>query len=219
MEDYLEVIFSLEIHGHEATVTELAERLKVTKGTVVSAVKKLVEADMLDHEPYGAVALTETGRERALSVYRRHTHLYFLFTELLGFGKDKAWDLACIMEHEMDDETDGRLLALTDFFCRAQREGATWLKELQSEMDDPSRLPCPLVTLKPGMKGIINRVTSEGSLRKRLLEMGLVPGSEIEMVKSSPLGDPIEFETRGMNIALRRSEAATVWVRRKKEDE
>ncbi|MDD2379406.1 DtxR family transcriptional regulator [Aminobacterium colombiense] len=219
MEDYLEEIFALEMHGDEATVTLLSERLDVTKGTVVSAIKKLVEADMLDHERYGSVALTEKGREQALNIYRRHAHLSFLFTEILGFDKEKAQNLACIMEHEMDSETDGRLFALTDYFCQALREGAAWFKELRVEMDDPSRLPTPLVALKPGMKGIVNRVTSNGLLRKRLMEMGLVPGTEITFLKTSPLGDPLEFEIGGRNLALRRSEAATVWVRRKKENE
>ncbi|WP_448807968.1 metal-dependent transcriptional regulator [Aminobacterium mobile] len=219
IEDYLEAIFALEIHGQEATVTDLAERLKVTKGTVVSAIKKLVEAGFLDHEKYGAVALTENGRERALCVYRRHDHLNFLFSEILGIERSKAWALACIMEHEMDEQTDGRLLALTDFFCQAQREGAAWFNDLKAEMDDPSRLPCPLVMLRPGMKGTINRITADGPLRKRLLEMGLVPGSIITYIQTSPLGDPIEFEIRGTRLALRRSEAATVWIRRVKEDD
>jgi DtxR family Mn-dependent transcriptional regulator len=50
IEDYLEAVFDEEVRGGSPTVTRLAERLSVTKGTVVPALKKLVEEGLLDHE-------------------------------------------------------------------------------------------------------------------------------------------------------------------------
>ncbi|MEX2187788.1 MAG: ferrous iron transport protein A [Pirellulales bacterium] len=46
----------------------------------------------------------------------------------------------------------------------------------------------------------------------RLLEMGLIPGVEIRLLGTAPLGDPLEFELRGYRLSLRRSEAARVEV-------
>jgi len=69
-----------------------------------------------------------------------------------------------------------------------------------------------LSELKPGEKGIIIKVQGSGALRRRLLDMGLVKGTEIEMVRKSPLGDPIEFVLRGYNLSLRKAECENVHV-------
>ena len=95
VEDYLEAIFSEEVRGRTATVTMLAEQLKVTKGTVVAAVRRLSEDGFLSHERYGSPALTESGRERALLMYRRHEHLSVLFSGVLGFEHNAAETAAC----------------------------------------------------------------------------------------------------------------------------
>ena len=70
-----------------------------------------------------------------------------------------------------------------------------------------------LSELNPGEKGIIVRVLGDKALRRRLLDMGLVRGTEIEMIRKSPLGDPIEFLVRGYNLSLRRRECENVYVR------
>lgn len=50
------------------------------------------------------------------------------------------------------------------------------------------------------------------SLRRRLLEMGVLPGTPIEIVRVAPLGDPIELRLRGYALSLRRADAAAVTV-------
>jgi ferrous iron transport protein A len=66
--------------------------------------------------------------------------------------------------------------------------------------------------LDPGERGIIARVNgSPGSVR-RLMELGIVPGTVIEVVRRAPLGDPIELRVRSVHLALRREEAAFIHV-------
>ena len=55
-------------------------------------------------------------------------------------------------------------------------------------------------------------VHGDGPVSKRLMEMGLVPGVPVRLVKTAPFGDPIEISLRGYNLALRSTEAATVEV-------
>ena len=55
-------------------------------------------------------------------------------------------------------------------------------------------------------------ISDDDSLSMRLMEMGLTPGVEVELVGTAPLGDPLEFEIRGYRLSLRRSEAARVSV-------
>jgi Fe2+ transport system protein FeoA len=69
-----------------------------------------------------------------------------------------------------------------------------------------------LSELKPGEKGIITRVTGSGAIRRRLLDMGLVKGTEVTMVRKAPLGDPIEFLLKGYNLSLRKAESDNVYV-------
>jgi ferrous iron transport protein A len=58
----------------------------------------------------------------------------------------------------------------------------------------------------------IRSVGGEGSFRRRLLELGLLPGTRILRTGQAPLGDPLSFRVRGAVLCLRRSEAATVDV-------
>ena len=68
--------------------------------------------------------------------------------------------------------------------------------------------------LRPAQRGRICEVKGAGALRRRLLDMGVVPGAEIEVVRIAPLGDPVEYRVRGYRLSLRRSEATLVMVER-----
>lgn len=67
-----------------------------------------------------------------------------------------------------------------------------------------------LKEFKPGEIGTVVRITGQGGIRRRLLDMGITPGTEISMRKVAPLGDPIEITVRGYQLSLRKSEAEIV---------
>ena len=69
-----------------------------------------------------------------------------------------------------------------------------------------------LSELKPGDRATITKIGNDGGIRRRILDMGVVPGSEIEVLRVAPLGDPIEFRIRGYNLTLRRSESQHITV-------
>jgi ferrous iron transport protein A len=66
--------------------------------------------------------------------------------------------------------------------------------------------------LAPGESGRITKVFGKGPVRRRLVDMGLTNGVVIEMIKISPLGDPVEYRLRGYHLSLRRSEANFIEV-------
>jgi ferrous iron transport protein A len=70
-----------------------------------------------------------------------------------------------------------------------------------------------LGTFKPGEKGTVEKLTVLGPLRRRLLDMGITPGTEITFNKVAPLGDPIEIRLRGYVLAIRKTEAETVLMK------
>ncbi|MDR2423682.1 MAG: ferrous iron transport protein A [Prevotellaceae bacterium] len=67
-----------------------------------------------------------------------------------------------------------------------------------------------LKDFKPGEKGRVKKLTVLGPLRRRLLDMGITPGTEIVFKKTAPLGDPLELLLRGYKLAVRKDEAAAV---------
>lgn len=69
-----------------------------------------------------------------------------------------------------------------------------------------------LSELEPAQHGRIFEVQGASALRRRLLDMGVVPGAEIEVVRIAPLGDPVEYKVKGYRLSLRRAEAAQVLV-------
>jgi Fe2+ transport system protein FeoA len=68
--------------------------------------------------------------------------------------------------------------------------------------------------MQPGDSGIVSRLSGEPAVRRRLMELGLVPGTPIELVRRAPLGDPIELAVRGVHLSLRRTEASLIHVAR-----
>lgn len=70
-----------------------------------------------------------------------------------------------------------------------------------------------LADLRAGDRARIRAVRGSGLLRRRLLEMGFVSGTELRVVRIAPLADPMEVELHGYHLSLRRSEAGTVLVR------
>ena len=67
-----------------------------------------------------------------------------------------------------------------------------------------------LDTLKPGQSGMIAAVGGEGALRRRLLDMGLTPGTRVAVKKMAPMGDPIELSLRGYLLSIRKEDAAKI---------
>ncbi|WP_027718183.1 FeoA family protein [Desulfovirgula thermocuniculi] len=70
----------------------------------------------------------------------------------------------------------------------------------------------PLSRLPPGQKAEVRRLLGEGPLKFRLLDLGFVPGTTVEAVRRSPLGDPVAFCVRGALVALRSKDADLVLV-------
>jgi len=66
--------------------------------------------------------------------------------------------------------------------------------------------------LKPGERATIVKVGGQGPVRRRILDMGVVKGAEIEVVRVAPLGDPVEVLIKGYHLSLRKSEAQQVQI-------
>ncbi len=69
-----------------------------------------------------------------------------------------------------------------------------------------------LSELKVGDKAVVSGVLAESSVRRRILDMGLIKGTRFKVLRVAPLGDPVEIFFKGMYLTLRKSEAAGIVV-------
>ncbi len=67
-----------------------------------------------------------------------------------------------------------------------------------------------LKDLIPGETGKIKLISGNGPIRRRIMDMGMVPGTELTMERYAPMGDPIEVKKQGFHLSLRKQEADTI---------
>ena len=63
-----------------------------------------------------------------------------------------------------------------------------------------------------GQSAVVRRLTGEGAVKRRIMDMGITKGTEVYVRKVAPLGDPIEVTVRGFELSLRKDEAERVLV-------
>jgi DtxR family transcriptional regulator, Mn-dependent transcriptional regulator len=119
MEDYLEAIMLLGKDSDGVTVTSISRFLDVKKPSVTAALSKLSDNGLVDHQRYGAVALTAPGKRTARDVYHRHTTLLQFLTDVLGVDSATAEDDACKLEHSLSPASVAKL---TDFVAATMAE-------------------------------------------------------------------------------------------------
>jgi ferrous iron transport protein A len=73
--------------------------------------------------------------------------------------------------------------------------------------DDLRDETMPLSELRPGQKAVLTAIEAPTPLAHRLMALGLVPGTEMEVVRTAVFGDPIEVRVRGFRLALRKRDA------------
>jgi ferrous iron transport protein A len=69
-----------------------------------------------------------------------------------------------------------------------------------------------LLDLSIGQRGRVAAIAGNDALSQRLMEMGLVPGVELQLIGRAPLGDPLEFDVLGYRLSIRKSEAVRVTI-------
>lgn len=69
-----------------------------------------------------------------------------------------------------------------------------------------------LSEIKPGQIVEVVNVAGQSSFRRRLMELGLVPGTRVELLRVAPLGDPVELLVRGASLSIRKAEAGIIEV-------
>ena len=126
-EDYLETILVLSLEKKAVRVKDLAKHLNVKSPSVVSAIKYLAKKNLVKHEHYGCVELTEKGEILAKAIYKRHKTLFKFLHNFLGINQSTAEKDACRIEHYLTPETMERILKFIEFLETYPKEEQNWL--------------------------------------------------------------------------------------------
>ena len=224
LEDYIEAIARLVSRDGAARAGDIAEALSVHKSTVTSALKGLSEKGLVNYHPYAAITLTPEGREVAQDVRARHEVVRRFLREVLRVDDRTAEANACRMEHVMDPEVLRRLASFAEFARNHPKAREEWLSRLEESGpagrhghahrhgQETRRGLTTLDAMEPGQRGKVVRISHSGPIRRRMVDMGLARGTEVEVLGVAPLGDPIEVKLKGYNLSLRKLEARAIEV-------
>jgi Mn-dependent DtxR family transcriptional regulator len=109
VEDYLEAIYVLSLGGKHARVKDIAKFLAIKLPSVTEAIARLVALDLVKHNPYGDVELTEQGYSIGKATWEKHQLLFKFFKDVLGVSETIAMKDACLAEHSISPETKGKI--------------------------------------------------------------------------------------------------------------
>ncbi|MHB9024679.1 MAG: metal-dependent transcriptional regulator [Armatimonadota bacterium] len=239
LEDYLEAIFLIANTKGAARSKDIAEHLAVKGPSVTGALRLLAEKGLVNYAPYDVVTLTASGQQQAASIVKRHEALHSFLVDVLLLDEATAETTACQLEHVIRGPVLERWVEFVEFVKQCPRGGQNWIHGFahhcqdgkrthacvaciqqclesctanSSEKGESTPMSLSLTTLQPGQKGAIVTITAQGSLRRRMLDMGLTPGTLIEIERVAPLGDPVEVKVKGYHLSLRREETACITV-------
>ncbi|OPY93044.1 MAG: Transcriptional regulator MntR [Syntrophaceae bacterium PtaU1.Bin231] len=239
LEDYLETIFHIITEKQVARPKDIAGQLKVSYASVTGALRALADRGLINYSPYDVITLTGKGKSAAEEVVRRHEALRNFFVNVLAVDEKDADEAACKMEHVIPDIILERFIRFAEFVEVCPRGGSKWvagfgyqcdhgmdrencekcisqqLEDYRKRKSQEAKKPMHAKTvrdLKPGQKAKILKVRGIGEAAKRIAEMGMIPGTLVEVEGVAPLGDPIDVKVRGYHLSLRKEEAGQIDV-------
>lgn len=200
-QDYLKAIYHLlrkEQAGRVGTVM-LAKWLGVSAASVTGMIKKLAEAELVTHHPYQGVALTGQGERAALEMLRHHRLLETFLSEHLGMPWHEVHAEADRLEHDLSESLEDRLAAA-----------------LGNPTVDPHGAPIPTkegyldlpatTSLWDAQTGMCVRIVEvedeDAALLTHLADLGLTPGTSVEVLTKGPFGGPLHIRVAEREHAL-----------------
>lgn len=227
VEEYLEALYTLTVNG-SASTTDISKRLKIAPSSVTEMLKKLDDNGYVNYSPYQGVTLTEKGFAMAESMARKHRLLERFLHDVLHIGKDKVHVEACAMEHSLSDDAERALCQTLKAPAKCPDDdkiippcnlGFSSCKECQKwgidRFDQISKRKNNIVSvssMKENQEGKVAFIRGDNKALRRLLDMGLTPGTKICISRVAPLKGPVEIAVRGSKLALGDEIACNVFV-------
>ena len=197
-EMYLRTVFELEEEGIVPLRARIAERLSQSGPTVSQTVARMERDGLLRVEGDRQLALTETGRELAMRVMRKHRLAECLLVSVIGMPWEEVHIEACRWEHVISDNVERRLVELLDYPVRCPHGNVIpGLGELGVPDDATKRadvataepdIAMTQIAVPAGEQVVVSRISeqvqSDAALMLRLRNIGIQPGREVTLAAS-----------------------------------
>ena len=108
-EEYLKTIYLLEKNSEKVRVTDIADKLKITKPSVNKAMKNLKEMELIKYQTYGNIELTKNAEEIAKKVLKKQDIIEIFLKEILEVDESQAIEEAKAMKYAISEETEQKL--------------------------------------------------------------------------------------------------------------
>ncbi|UCH27679.1 MAG: metal-dependent transcriptional regulator [Trueperaceae bacterium] len=204
--DYLKALWSI---GKDESVStnDLAERLGISSASVSSMLAKLKGSGLVHYQRYRGARLSAKGRREALRLVRRHRLLETFMITHLDYSWDEVHEEAETLEHALSERFTERLANLLDHPSH-DPHGDPIPNTDGSLPDTPNT---PLAKLEPGQTLEVARLLSQSSeALTYLAELGINPGTEIEVTVREPVGGLLHVKIDGTENALSRELALLI---------
>ena len=229
LEDYLETIQQFVDEKGFARVRDICDARGVKSGSVSPAMKRLSDMGLIHHQQGEFVTLTARGEVIARRVQARHDLLIRFFRDFLRVEKKQAEEDACAIEHHLSDASMDGLTRMFEFLQNCPEGSGAFLQRFhdcpivnqEKGVCDhrctlgvsghgalPGRL---LTTLKVGERGMVVRVEAGADLRRKLLNMGILPDTEVEVDRTEPdKGVRLLINRHPVRLSLEEAEAVVL---------
>ena len=185
VEDYIKAIYKAQGDSAGVTTQEVAERLKVSAPAVSKMLRKLGNLRLVEHTPYQGVRLTQAGEKMALEIVRHHRLLELYLMTALGYSWDAVHEEAERLEHHISEELEARIDAFLGY-PTTDPHGAP-IPTLDGQVAAVSR--STLADASAPARLLIDRVSDkDAALLRYLHDIGLTPGTAIELLEQEPFG-------------------------------
>ncbi|MDR0787217.1 MAG: metal-dependent transcriptional regulator [Gemmatimonadota bacterium] len=209
VEDYLKVIYELGRNGEPVATSAISTRLGVAAATATGMIKKLATLNLVEHEHYRGVRLTTSGRKIALEVIRHHRLVERYLYEAMGVPWDQVHAEAEKWEHVLSEEMEDRMATILGDPTTDPHGSPIPTRELEVE----ERNHQPLSTLVVGQRATVAEVEDEdAAMLRHFAELGLFPGTDVEVTAVGPFGGPIILRASGRENGIGRQAADHVFV-------
>jgi DtxR family Mn-dependent transcriptional regulator len=227
-EEYLEALYNLTQDGKPASTSAISKRLNIAPASVTEMVHKLASNEYVNYSPYQGVTLTPKGFQIAEKMTRKHRLLERFLHDVLKIGKDKVHKEACDMEHALSDEAaramcqtlkspgkcpdDGQVIPPCDLGFSSCEECRKWGQDNLEKIGKRKTNVVSMSALKEDQEGLVSFIRGDNKVLRRLLDLGLTPGTKIKVSRVAPLKGPMEIACRGSRLALGDEIACNVFV-------
>jgi DtxR family Mn-dependent transcriptional regulator len=223
LEDYLKIIYQLEMERRVARVKDIAARKGVRMASVTGALRRMSKEGLVRYGAREFVELTEAGSELARKVLQRNDFLRRFLTLALGLDEETAEHDADAIEHHLSPETLARFAAFFQFmdtFGHARlltqflEDGATVpcqeCPHADKEKIDPKELRS-LSSMEPGRLSRVAWVMGDAAQRLELVEKGVLP--RVRVTVESRHNGTLRVRIKGTLVNLTEEQARAVQVR------